>query len=551
MKRRFRLVDPKFAWIYGAIGAIGVIVGACQGDFEAATCPADSCAGFGVDGGPTVGSGGSDGKGGAGGQEESHGPGGGGAGGGGPEPTLPDGGDPFTAPRDFPGCAGIDDRSPRIVYMSADDSNSMASPGHVRELINIGFEPSPSKIRTYEFLNYYRIAYDAPAYNELSIIPEMERTEEATIADFQIGLRSYDVLPANRRPVNFTFLVDTSGSMKGPGLTRAKAAVEAISSRFVQGDIINFLTTSTTVANLDGHEATGPMDSMLADVLAGLTAGGNSDLNASLAQAYKIAKKYKDRDINMMSRVILISDGGANVGITDTDLISEHSADADKEGIYLVGVGIGPALSYNDSLMNKVTDAGRGAYVYLDSVDEAQKLLADRFDETMDIAARGVQIELSLPWYFIVEGKSIDGHVSSTPVEPQHLAPNDAMVFFLQTTACDPAVYDQNDDVRIRVSWKEPITYLSRVTEHVVPLKSFIGKDVPRITKGRAIVAFAEALKACGFDSKGNFLCENETERKDVTKMKLQEARKLAEKVPADPEINEIIELIDKHPLMQ
>jgi Ca-activated chloride channel family protein len=443
------------------------------------------------------------------------------------------------------------DMVPRVVYMSADDSNSMASPGHVREIINDGFEPNPYNIRTYEFLNYYRIAYDAAAPGALSIFPEMEKTADAAIADFQIGVRSFDA-PAFRRPMNFTFLVDTSGSMKGPGIERAKAAVEAIASQFVAGDIVSFITTDPASAKLDGHTVNAPNDPDLLSLVNGLTTGGKTDLLTAITEAYTLAGSHQDD--NRMNRIIFISDGGVNVGVTDIPLIAEKSADADKEGIYLVGIGTGPALSYNDYVMNTITDAGRGAYVYLDSKEEAKSILADRFDEVMDIAARAVQVELTLPWYLKVEGISTELPLSTMKVQPQHLAPNDAMVFFLKTTACDPSLYNTSDQVGIRVFWKTRQKYESQLTEVHVPLKTLIGEKSPRMAKGRAIVAYAEALKACGFDKNGVTLCKDDTERKKVTKEKLLAARDLAILAKAglpDAELDEIVNIIDIHPLMQ
>ncbi|HRI71801.1 MAG TPA: VWA domain-containing protein [Polyangium sp.] len=575
MKRKFPIVHSGLAWVYGATVVTGVVLGACisEPDYAPTSCSTPTCTELAVDGSVT-GAGGTaggpgGGKGGAGGGLETGGAGG--AGGGGPEPpTFPDGGTDTLSDGSVPSPpeedaslkdAGADDAGfaptcdglemkPVVVYISADDSNSMGSPGHVRETLNIGFEPSPSRIRTYEFLNYYQMPYDAPDYEKLGLVPEIELIPETSKADFQLGVRSYNALP-QRRPMNITFLVDTSGSMKGPGIERAQAAVKAIATQLVAGDTVSLLTTTDTTEKVKGRSVVGPNDPVLTNEVDKLVAGGSSDLNSSLAKAYLIADQFKDIAINRMSRVVLISDGGANVGITDTSIIAQHSADADREGIYLVGIGTGPALSYNDALMNKVTEAGRGAYVYLDTVGEAQKILADRFDETMDIAARSVQVELTLPWYFAVKGESIEGPPSSTPVDPQHLAPNDAMVFLLQTTACDPNVYNRSDNVRVRVSWRTPITYQSRASEINVPLNSLVGTNLPRIAKSRAIVAFAEALKGCGFDAEGKTLCKDETERKDVTKMKLISARKLAEKAPADADISQIIGLIDTHPLMQ
>ena len=68
-------------------------------------------------------------------------------------------------------------------------------------------------------------------------------------------------------------------------------------------------------------------------------------------------------------RVVLISDGGANAGVTDLDLIASEASDSDGEGTYLLGVGVGSPGVYKHELMDAVTDAGKGAYVFIDSED--------------------------------------------------------------------------------------------------------------------------------------------------------------------------------------
>ena len=72
----------------------------------------------------------------------------------------------------------------------------------------------------------------------------------------------------------------------------------------------------------------------------------------------------------MLNRLVLISDGGANAGVTDIEIIAENAAYGGSDGIYLVGVGVDKNSNYNDELMDDVTDAGKGASVFLPDEDE-------------------------------------------------------------------------------------------------------------------------------------------------------------------------------------
>jgi len=426
-------------------------------------------------------------------------------------------------------CEGLDPDQPVVLYLSADDSNSMGSPAYARERLNSGM--AAAAIRTYEFLNYYRIDYPAPSPGTLSLLPQLAETAEAGEYDLQIGVRSYDAPPV-RRPITITFVLDTSGSMQGPSIARERAVVRAIASSLQADDVVSMVTwnTSNNVV-LSGHTVTGPDDPILLSAAAELTASGGTDLHSGLVAGYELASEHYGQ--LRLNRVILISDGGANVGITDEELIAVHSEDADQEGIYLVGVGTGPASGYNDMLMDAVTDAGRGAYVYVDSEDEAEHMFIDRFDEVMEVAARGVQVELTMPWYFEMH-KFYGEEYSENPEEvtPQHLAPSDAMVFNQVLRACDPDEVVLDDSVQVKATWETPLTYQAMETSVSFTVAELLAASKPQLHKGKAIVAYAEALKS-------GLAADLQAAYETIT---------AANPDGDDPELSEIATLIQLHP---
>ncbi len=432
----------------------------------------------------------------------------------------------LSQPPEPPACEQLDPSKPLVLYLSSDDSNSMASPARAREALAQTGKP-PTGIRTYEFLNYFRIDYPAPEQGTLGIFADAREGSVPGEFSLQIGVRAPDA--PLRRPMTLTFSIDTSGSMGGNGIERARAAMLALASRLQEGDVVNAVTWSTEQnVLLDNHAASGPNDATLVSIANSLEADGGTDLNAGLVKGYALAQQTYDP--NRLNRLILISDGGANVGVTEEELIGMNSRFGDDEGIYLVGIGTGPVESYSDLLMDVVTDAGRGAYVYLDTPDEAKRILADRFDEVMEVAARGVQVELSLPWYFQM-AKFYGEEYSTDPreVKPQHLAPGDAMVFLQTLKACDASVVSPNDPIAITVRWQEPITHKARVAASETTLSTLLAGDHAAIDKGLAIVAFAEALKTPGSGTYANARSRIEA----------------ADPGRADPELVEILGLLD------
>jgi Ca-activated chloride channel family protein len=511
---------------------VGLRLGALLGALGAVTLGACSSDDAGGDGGYDLP--GEDAGSGSGGPSGSSGTGPGSGAGGGGNPYIPDP-DPIDAPPpEDAECDALDSSKPAILYLSADDSNSMASPIIARELIEQGFDPN-IPIRTYEFLNYYHLGYAPAPAGQLSILPELAAREEPGVLDFQIGVRAFDP-PAKRRPMTLTFVLDTSGSMEGAGLEREQAAIRAIAGNLAEGDIVNMTTWNTEdLVVMSGHVATGPDDAEILAAADLLAAGGGTDLDGGLEAGYQLAKQHFGAD--RLNRVILISDGGANVGETNGQVIGQSSEDADQEGIYLVGVHTGPAVGFADeTLMNAVTDLGRGAYVYLDSPQEAARVLGKRFDEVMDVAARGVQVELTMPWYFQMH-EFYGEEFSENPeeIEPQHLAPGDAMVLSQVLKACDASKIVGSDAVRIRATWTEPLTYAPREAIVETTVQALLSAGTPHLPKAKAIVAYAEGLKVG-----------------DATK--LQAALDLiaaADPDDSDPELKEIKSLIALHPAMQ
>ena len=167
-------------------------------------------------------------------------------------------------------------------------------------------------------------------------------------------------------------------------------------------------------------DVTGPCDATLVRRCAEIEVGGTTDLNAGLETAYRLARQNFRPD--RINRVILMSDGGANTGVTDIELIAQNADDAEGESIYLMGVGVSDIEHYRDDLMNAVTDAGRGSYIFIDSTEEALRMFGERFLSNVELAARDVRVELTLPPTFEMLRFHGEQH-SGTPrdVEPQHL----------------------------------------------------------------------------------------------------------------------------------
>lgn len=390
-------------------------------------------------------------------------------------------------------CERIPTREPVTLYLSADDSNSMASPVIARREIRRGHIVAARAVRAWEFLNYYNVPYAPAPAGSLRVSASARAGVAPGSVELQAGVSSEARPVARIRPMTVTLVLDDSGSMiLDDRVERARAAVRAIAASLRPGDIASAVTWNTRVAAvLSGHRVSGPDDAALLRVADGLLPNDSTDLSSGLRAGYALARAHASPD--RLNRVVLVSDGEANVGATDAAAIAAAAEDGERDGIYLVGVGVGDG--FNDTLMDAVTDLGRGAYVFLDSDAEARAVFGPRFAEVMDVAARGVRLELTLPWYMrVVEfsGEAISGDPRA--VRPQHLSPGDAMVFRQVLTPCGPGVARGADPVRLRATWETDARAPASVTVDTT-FDALLAADDAALRRGRAVVAWAEALK--------------------------------------------------------
>jgi Ca-activated chloride channel family protein len=391
-------------------------------------------------------------------------------------------------------CEGLDRENPATLYLSADDSSSMASPVIARHLIRSGQRVAAGLVRPYEFLNYYDFSFEPAEKGKVRVVPQLSSCPVDGALSFQVALQSETREAEQRAPLNLTLVLDTSGSMAGTPLELEQAAVRAIAGQLKAGDVVSVVTWNTDQRELlTAHDVEGTPDAALLGVAEALQAGGGTDLDGGLRRGYELAQEQFSTE--RINRVVVVSDGIANVGETNAEMIASHANDEEGgSGIYLAGVGVGDGV--NDTLLNVVTDAGRGAYIYLDSEDEAEKMLGDRFLSVIDVAARAVRLELTLPWYFQVQkfyGEAISTDASK--VYPQHLGPNDAMLFFQILQACDSSLINGADTIQLRATWETPFTREARAFASELSLNDLAGSDAT-LAKAAAIAGYAEALVA-------------------------------------------------------
>jgi len=432
-------------------------------------------------------------------------------------------------------CNELDDVT---LFLSPDDSNSMSSPVQAREAVLGGWggELNWVPLRIWEFFNYYTFDYPAAESGTVIVTPELFRLDSQLEGEYtlQIGISSHSLSNDNRPPMNITFVLDESGSMSGSPMDMQKEACRAIAAQLKEGDIVSMVGWDTQNAvKLAGYKVTGPDDAMLLSKINALEPGGGTNLNGGLVAGYELAQSSYDPE--RINRVVLISDGGANAGVTDIDLIAGGAGSQDEDGIYLVGVGVGDDTTYNDALMDTVTDVGKGASVFIPNKEEAWRIFGDDFVNTMAVAVRDVQVRLDMPPGFeIVKFSGEEYSSDPSEIEPQHLAPNDAMVFHQTIATCAPDLVEDDTQITVTARFKDAITFEVKEVQAVVTFGELLGVESPMVRKGAAIYAYVDALKAVKSNT-------DPTAAKAEALARIAAAQKL---LPTDPDLEEVAEIL-------
>jgi Ca-activated chloride channel family protein len=357
-------------------------------------------------------------------------------------------------------------------------------------------------------MNYYSWDYPSAAPHELALTTALAAVPgtdpEHPRWSLQIAVSSEAMLASERPPMNVTLVLDTSGSMSGTSIELLRSTSEAIAGSLRVGDTVSVVEWDTSNTwSLANHPITGPDDRELLRTIRKISANGGTDLNGGLVSGYELAKRtWNPQAIN---RLVLISDGGANAGVTDIELIGKNAALGGDNGVYLVGVGVGDSNSYNDQLMDQVTDAGKGASVFIGSDLDAEQMFGGRFLETMGIAARDVRVELTMPPGFeIVRFSGEEYSTVAEDIEPQHLAPNDTMVFHQEIETCAPQLVadDGSAQIDVKVTWHDRDSFEAQELSRSYSFGELTGGTQPsqaaaglQLKKGAAVFAYASGLQ--------------------------------------------------------
>jgi Ca-activated chloride channel family protein len=219
-----------------------------------------------------------------------------------------------------------------------------------------------------------------------------------------IGIKAYEVAKEKLPPSNLVFLVDVSGSMHSRDkLPLLVNSLKLLVNKMRHQDKLS-LVVYAGASGVVLEPTSGKYKAKISAALEGLSAGGSTNGGAGIRLAYAKAREAFIK--NGINRVILATDGDFNVGTVNFEALKNLVEDQRRSGVSLTTLGFGSG-NFNDHLMEQLADVGNGNYAYIDSLNEAQKVLVNEMGSTLQTVAKDVKIQLEFNPQQVAESRLI------------------------------------------------------------------------------------------------------------------------------------------------
>jgi Ca-activated chloride channel family protein len=387
-----------------------------------------------------------------------------------------------------------------------------ASFGYARALLAEGGRPSPDRVRPEEFVNAFRQDYPEPAGNGFTVTMDGARQPEehhaAPAGDvrlLRVGLQTRAEDPATRPDVVLTVVVDVSGSMGGPGkLDLVRQALHALVDSARPTDALALVTFADEARVV---LPTTPLSERgrLHEAVDQLRASGSTGLEDGLVTGYRTA--HEGFRPGATNRVVLLSDGIANVGATDATSILERVREEAAERITLLGVAVG--RDYADAMMERLADRGDGMVVYVAEADQARHAFVETLPAAQPLRALDAKVQVTFDPRSVAGYRLVgydDRRLASEEFRDDRVDGGEVLaghsVTALYLVRLRPGAGGQVAHTQLR--WQDPSTHEARETgaDVAVPdLGSPLAQSPPRLQVSYAAAFLAERLRGSPYGS--------------------------------------------------
>jgi Mg-chelatase subunit ChlD len=253
--------------------------------------------------------------------------------------------------------------------------------------------PEAEKIRIEEFVNAFDYGDPVPSMDE-RVSCRIDQGAHPFLQQrnlVRIALRTAEAGRSSGTPLRLTLLLDSSGSMERPDrratLTRAVATLAGLLGENDRITLVSFARQPRLVADaVAGNEAM-----KLAETVAALPSEGGTNLGAALELAFEKAREHQEA--NAQNRIVLLTDGAANLGDAKAESLGARVEMMREAGIAFDAAGFG-AEGLNDEILEALTRKGDGRYYLLDRPEDAGEAFAEQIAGALRPAAKNVKVQV-------------------------------------------------------------------------------------------------------------------------------------------------------------
>jgi Ca-activated chloride channel family protein len=264
---------------------------------------------------------------------------------------------------------------------------------NIRRMINNGQKVPKDAVKIEEMINYFGYDYPQPKGKDpFSITTDIASSpwnKDSKLV--RIGLKGKDIDANNVPSSNLVFLIDVSGSMNSENkLGLLKSAFGVLVNQLRETDKVSIVVYAGAAGTVL-KPTSGVEKEKIMSAINNLSAGGSTAGGQGIKLAYKIASENFIKGGN--NRVVLATDGDFNVGASSNRAMEDLIVEKRESGIFLTVLGFGMG-NYKDSKMETLADKGNGNHAYIDTMQEARKVLGEEFFGTIYTIAKDVKIQV-------------------------------------------------------------------------------------------------------------------------------------------------------------
>ncbi|MEA2173465.1 MAG: Ca-activated chloride channel [Blastocatellia bacterium] len=277
----------------------------------------------------------------------------------------------------------------------AQEGASSAAAARTRYLSEAGQIPSSREIAVEELVNYHRHQIGRPRAGEAVALDVRWGNDQVSgngrEAVLQVGFST--ALANDRqqlRPINMALVIDKSGSMADADkLTRVKEALLNLVSQLRETDVLSIIVFDSEAQVLMPSRTLTDKEAVKR-LIRGIEPGSSTNIHAGLMLGYREALKSYNRDAT--NRVVLLTDGIANQGVTDPDKIAQDSLSFNDRGIDLSTIGVG--LDLNKDLLRQLAKSGRGLFHFVADAQDIKKVFIKEVQSLVSPVASEPNVEI-------------------------------------------------------------------------------------------------------------------------------------------------------------